>query len=431
MLIPRRDYDKMTAATREERMAWFKEARLGMFIHYGLFSMLETGEWSQVQENYRPDEYAKLAAKFNPKEGCCDEWCAQAARMGAKYAVMTTRHHEGFSLWNSKVNPYNSYNACGRDLVREFTDACRKYGIKIGLYSSLMDWHHPDAGKCVYDMDARRRFTDYIEALNVELLSNYGKIDVLWYDVAWPMESSESWNSANRNARLRELQPHIIINNRSRMPEDFQTPEEALGNDSKNYWEACMTFNGISWGYIDSEQARQYSYRPGQILKMLRRCSAGVGNLLLNIGPTPDGSVPEEAKDVLDRVGAWMKENGEAAYGPKYAIGPGEYCANNISEASVSADEKTVYFWNYSYPKSRVITFGGYKTKPRRVTILATGEDVKFELDGERIKLYDLPEKCPDTHCGVTVFKAEFDEKPRFAFASYYPQIHYGSDYEG
>ncbi|MBQ0125192.1 MAG: alpha-L-fucosidase, partial [Clostridiales bacterium] len=186
MVIPRPDYDEMTEATREERLAWFKEARLGMFIHYGLFSMLEGGEWVQVQENYTPEEYAKFASKFAPKEGCCDEWCALAKKMGANYAVMTTRHHEGFSLWNSKVNPYNSYNACGRDLVKEFTDACRKYDLKIGLYSSVMDWHHPDGGICAYDTDARKRFTDYIEALNVELLSNYGKIDVLWYDMPWP-----------------------------------------------------------------------------------------------------------------------------------------------------------------------------------------------------------------------------------------------------
>ncbi|MBO4353659.1 MAG: alpha-L-fucosidase [Clostridia bacterium] len=431
MLISRREYDQFTAETREERMAWFKEARLGMFIHYGLFSTLGTGEWAQVQENHTPEEYAKFAANFAPKEGCCDEWCAQAKRMGAKYAVMTTRHHEGFSLWDSKVNPYNSMNACGRDLVREFVDACRKYDLKIGFYSSLMDWHHPDAGTCVFDQDARRRFTDYIEALNVELLSNYGKIDILWYDVPWPMESSESWNSVNRNYRLRQLQPHLIINNRSRMPEDFQTPEESLGADSKYYWEACMTFNGISWGYIDSEQAKQYSYSAGQILKMIRRCSAEGGNLLLNIGPTPDGSVPEEAKAPLDAVGAWMKENGEAAYGRKYAIGGGEYGANNVSQSTVSADEKTVYIWNYSYPKNGKMIFGGYKTAPRRITILSSGKEVKFELEGERIKLYDLPEKCPDTHCGVTVFKMEFDEKPRYNFAPGYRQIHYGRDLKG
>lgn len=431
MIISRGEYDEMTNATREERLAWFKEARLGMFIHYGLFSVLGHGEWAQVQENFRPEEYAELAKSFMPKEGCCDEWCAQAKRMGAKYAVFTTRHHEGFSLWDSKVNPFNSMNACGRDLVREFTDACRKYDLKIGLYSSVMDWHHPDGGTCAYDPEARKRFTDYIEELNVELLSNYGKIDILWYDMPWPMQSSEAWNSANRNAHLRELQPHILINNRSRMAEDFQTPEESLGSNSEYYWEACMTFNGISWGYIDSDQARQYSYSSGQILKMLRRCSAEGGNLLINIGPTADGSVPSEAKEPLDNLGKWLSENGEATFGKRAKLSGHEFFLNNISQPTASDDKKTVYAWIYSYPSDGKMTFGGFKTAPRRITVLSTGEEVDFELDGERIKLKNLPATCPDKHAGVCVLKLEFDEVPRNTYGSYYPQLHYGRNMEG
>ncbi len=431
MLLSIRDYNQMTKATREQRMGWFKEARVGMFIHYGLYSQLERGEWVQVYENMKKEDYEKLTKTFSPKEGCCDEWCAQAKRFGAKYAVLTTRHHEGFSLWNSKVNPYNSYNACGRDLVREFVDACHKYDLKIGFYSSLMDWHHPDAGIAAYDPEARKRFTDYIEQLNLELMTNYGKIDLLWYDVPWPMESYEGWDSLVRNTKIRELQPDIIINNRSRMPEDFQTPEEKLGSDPDNYWEACLTFNGISWGYIDSDQARQYSFTPGQILKKIRYCSAGVGNLLLNIGPTPNGSVPPETKEALDTVGSWLKLNGEAVYGRKHAIRPGEYMVNNVSEATVNEDEKTVYFWNYSYPRTGEIIFGGFKTLPKRVTILATNEDVKFKLDNERLIIYDLPKTCPDKICGVTVFKAEYEERTRMAFAPSYPQIHNGKSLEG
>ena len=131
--ISRYEYEQMTAATRDERMAWFREARFGMFIHYGLYAQLGTGEWSQANQNYTVAEYEQLAKSFAPKEGCVREWCALAHRAGAKYVVFTTRHHEGFSLWNSKVNPYNSYNFCGRDLVREFVDACREFDLKIGL----------------------------------------------------------------------------------------------------------------------------------------------------------------------------------------------------------------------------------------------------------------------------------------------------------
>lgn len=427
-LISRREYNEITEATRESRLEWFKNARLGMFIHYGLFSQLASGEWAQAQENFTPDEYEKLAETFAPKEGCADEWCAQAKRMGAKYAVLTTRHHEGFSLWDSKVNSFNSMRYCGRDIVREFADACRKYDLRVGLYSSLMDWHHPDGGKCAYDFEARKRFTDYIQALNVELLSNYGKIDILWYDMPWPMESSESWDSANRNNALRKLQPGLLINNRSKMPEDFGTPEGAIKADDKYYWEACMTFNGISWGYIDSEQAKQYSHSAGQIARMLRSCASGGGNLLLNIGPAPDGSVPEEAKGPLDSFGRWAALNGEAFYGEKAKISGWEYGGNGVSEVTLSTDRKTVYLWDYSWSKSGRITLGGYKSAPEKITFLQDGKNVSFRRDGDRLYLYDLPTEVPDREIGLTVLKMEFAEPVKYCFASYYPQLHYGRD---
>lgn len=425
-IISRREYDRKTLATRRQRLEWFRKARLGMFIHYGLFSQLGRGEWVQTQENYSPEEYAELAKTFAPKEGCADEWCRRAKEMGAKYAVLTTRHHEGFSLWNSKVNPFNSYNYCGRDIVREFVDACRKYDLRIGLYSSVMDWHHPDGGTCAYDPEARARFIKYIEDLNVELLSNYGKIDVLWYDMPWPMSSSEAWDSVNRNNRLRALQPDILINNRSRMEEDFVTPEEAIKAEEGKWWEACMTFNGFSWGYVDSNQAAQYSYRAGQILKMLRSCVGAGGNLLLNIGPTADGSVPDEVNAPLDAVGAWLAENGEAVYGEHSRFSGEEFGGNGITQVTASDDRKTLYFWNYFWQSSGKLTLGGYQTAPKKVSLLATGAPVDFKLDGDRLMLSGLPTECPDKHVGITVIKAEFDEVPSYSMGSRYPQIHGG-----
>lgn len=427
-IIQRNEYDELTAATREKRLEWFKEARFGMFIHYGLFSEEGCGEWLQAQQNYTVSEYERFAKSFSPKEGCADEWCRAAKEAGAKYAVMTTRHHEGFSLWNSKVNPFNSYKYCGRDLVREFSDACRKYGLRIGLYSSVMDWHHPDGGRCAYDTEARKRFTDYIEALNTELLSDYGKIDILWYDMPWPMESSESWDSANRNYRLRQLQPDLIINNRSRMAEDFGTPEGALRAEDR-YWEACMTFNGISWGYIDSKQAEKYSYSPAQILRMLRNCTASGGNLLLNIGPTADGSVPDEAKDPLRRVGAWLSENGEAAYGIKTRFSGWEYGANGVTEVTLSPDKKTVYLWNYIYPENGKMMLGGYKAAPVSASVLSTGQALHAECDGSRLFLSGLPKENPDKHAGIAVIKLVFEEEVKYRFGSNYPQLHYGREY--
>ncbi len=425
--ISRYEYEKMTAETRDERMGWFREARFGMFIHYGLYSGLGTGEWSQANENYTVAEYEALAADFAPKEGCAREWCELAKKAGAKYAVLTTRHHEGFSLWDSKVNPYNSVNACGRDIVREFCEACREFGLKIGLYSSLMDWHHPDGWKCANDPEARARFLDYIEALNTELLTNYGKIDILWYDVSCPMESPEGWDSVNRNARLRALQPHIIINNRSAVPEDFDTPEQGIHASARD-WEACMTLSRLGWGYVDEEQSLPFMISAKQIVRDMHLCTCGGGNLLLNISPAPDGSVTTATRERMEAVGKWLAVNGAAAYGKKFRTGP-VYSANTLTAVSADEDCKTFYLWNWVWPKNGELRFGGYMDAPTRVSYLATGEEIDFTHDGHRIILHGLPAEAPDKILGVTVLKMEFAEKPRHIFRSYYPQITGGTDF--
>lgn len=425
--INRYDYDQMTAKTRDERMAWFREARFGIFIHYGLYSQLGTGEWSQANENYPHNEYALLAKEFAPKEDCAREWCELAKKAGAKYAVLTTRHHEGFSLWNSKVNPYNSYNACGRDIVREFVEACREFDLKIGLYTSLMDWHNPDGWRCANDPEARMRFTKYIEELNTELLTNYGKIDILWYDVACPLHNFESWDSVNRNARLRKLQPHIIINDRSSLPEDFDTPEQSIRASTRD-WEACNTLTRLAWGYVDEEQSKPFAISSKQILRDLHLCTCGGGNLLLNISPAPDGSVTKDTEERLIPVGEWLKINGDAAYGKKFRTGP-VYSANTLTAVSADKDCKTFYLWNWVWPKNGRLIFGGYMDAPKKISYLATGEEIKFRADGHRIILEGLPSEVPDKITGVTVLKMEFENAPRHIFRSYYPQIHQGTDF--
>lgn len=431
-------YEKRCAETRERRAAWFRDARFGLFIHYGLFAGEGMGEWAQLAQNIKISEYEAFAQAFKPKEGCCEEWCRLAVRAGAKYAVLTTRHHEGFSLWDSKVNPFNSVNACGRDLVREFTDACRKYGLRIGLYSSLMDWRHPDGWRCMNDLEARKRFLDYLEALNIELLSNYGKIDILWYDMPWPQMSAREWDSVGRNSRLRALQPDILINNRSRMPEDFYTPEETLNlppadaarvKDEGADWEACMTFNGFSWGYVDAEQAAPYAFSAQRIARLMQKCAEGGGNLLLNIGPSADGSVPKDAIEPLSRFGDWLRANGEAVYGRKLRYFEGQARANQVSGCTCSLDRKTVYVWNYIWPKNGEMMLGGYKNAPKRITVLATGEEIRFRHDGHRLILTGLPERSPDAILGIAVLKMEFDEPFCCCYGSYYPQMTNGKDF--
>ena len=405
-MLSKRDYEKQIAASRDKRMKWWRNARFGMFVHYGLHSVVGRHEWLQALEHVPVKEYEKLAKKFKPKPDAPREWAKLAKKAGMKYMVLTTRHHEGFSLWNSKANPYNSYNLCGqRDLVQEFVDACREFNLKIGFYSSLMDWHHPDGWECVNNRDARIRFNDYIEAINTELLTQYGKIDILWYDVAQPLRSWEAWNSVEMNQRLRKLQPGIIINNRSWLDEDFGTPEENIKVEKRD-WEACMTFNGISWGYLDSKQALPYSYSPQQILMMLRQCTEGGGNLLLNIGPMADGSVPPEAIEPLTTVGKWLKKNGKAVYGKQDRIDGWHTGATKMSRQG-----NKVYAWVQIWPQGGKTCFAGWEAKLKSARIFATGEKIEFTQKDTRILLTGLPSESPDPIANITLVELEFDSK--------------------
>ncbi len=423
-MLSRNEYEKAIAETRDERMGWWREARFGMFVHYGLYSQLGRNEWVMACENIPVSEYEKLADTFAPKEGCCREWAALAKKAGCKYMVMTTRHHEGFSLWDSKVNPYNSVNyGPHRDIVKEFVEACREYDLKIGFYTSLMDWHHPDGGICAFDTEARARFNKYITALNEELLTQYGKIDILWYDVSSPMESWEGWDSLARNQYLRSIQPHIIINNRSKLDEDFGTPEEHLTPDSRD-WEACMTFNGISWGYVDEEQALDYSYSAKHIAGMLQTCCERGGNLLLNVGPRPDGSIPSDAVGPMEKIGEWLRVNGEAVYGKLTRTYGNQNQANGVSRPSTKGN--IVYMWNKIWhPVGGEMGIGGFFTEPVSISFM-DGTPIEFEKKGDRIILKNLPAENPDKIIGIPVIKIEFDRTPEYRFASYFPQLNGG-----
>ena len=419
-LVSRPEYEKRNAESRDSRMKWWRDARFGMFVHFGLYSVYARHEWAMSIECFDPDEYAKFASGFLPKEGAPLEWAKLAKEAGMKYIVLTTRHHEGFSLWDSAVNPFNSVNyGPKRDIVREFVDACRECGLRIGFYSSLMDWKHPDAGKAAYDSEARKRFNDYIYELNRELLTNYGKIDILWFDVARPMEHFEGWNSLEMNQRLRAIQPDIIINNRSLLAEDFGTPEERIAAQ-ENDWEACMTFNGLSWGFIDSEQARPYSYNANGILRMLSRVTSGGGNLLLNIGPAADGSIPAEAFEPLRAVGKWLSVYGEAVYGAKdrNMFMPNRLCSVSLSGANA-------YIWNWIWPDDGSLVLGGFQTKLKSARVVGGGQ-LKFTQEPHRITLSGLPAKSPGAAAGVAVIALEFEERPVQVRCSLYPMLNSG-----
>jgi alpha-L-fucosidase len=395
--------------TRSARMAWWREARFGMFLHWGLYSQLGRHEWAMNRERIPVREYERLADTWKPKPRPMREWARLAVESGMKYLVMTAKHHEGFCLWDTAHTDYNAAKrGPGRDLVREYVEACREFGLKAGLYYSLMDWHHPDGARCANDERARRRFVDFTHGCVRELASNYGRIDILWYDVAWPLTSARLWESASMNAMVRRLQPHIILNDRAWLPEDFGTPEESIeAAQSGRAWEACMTFNG-SWGYFPTAPAEDW-HSSREVIRMLRTVTAEGGNLLLNIGPAPDGSVPPLAYDRLEPVGRWLARYGEAVYGEVDRV-PGRLEELNHGDWTLKGN--TAYYWTGRWVGPE-IAIGGLKTRVRRIDIVGRDDAVGFQQTRERLVIRGLPAAAPDDIAGYSVLKLEFEKRPR------------------
>jgi len=306
---------RMSAAAKDRirRMKWWREARFGMFIHWGLYAQIGHHEWSMETEAIPLAEYEALADTWKPKPNAAREWAKLAKSMGMRYMVMTTKHHEGFCLWDTKLTDYCApQQGPGRDLVQEYVDACRAEGLRVGFYYSLMDWHHPDGERCMKDEAARKRFVEYTHGLVRELCTNYGKIDIMWYDCDAPLDA-EGWESKKLNRMVRKLQPDIIINERSGVPEDFGTPEgHVTAEDSVDGrgWEACMTMNE-SWGYSKIDRGSRTAQA---IVFDLLEAARGGGNYLLNVGPKPDGSFPAKTLRTWKTVGEWMRKNGEQVY---------------------------------------------------------------------------------------------------------------------
>ncbi len=397
-----------TQIDRERRMKWWHEARFGMFIHWGLYSQLGRHEWVMNRERIPVEDYEKLADSWKPKTRPMREWARLAGKAGMKYMVMTTKHHEGFCLWDSEQTDYNAAaRGPGRDLVAEYVDACRQYDLKVGFYYSLMDWHHPDGARCAKDEAARERFLDFTSGCVRELMSNYGKIDILWYDVSWPLPDAQAWDSKRMNRMVRKLQPDILINNRSKLPEDFGTPEERIrAEEAGRAWEACMTFNG-SWGYMPYAPPEDW-HTVRKVLDMVRQCTAGGGNLLLNIGPAPDGSVPPEAAERLLPVGKWLAKNQEAVYG---MMDRTDGCFEWCPLGTWTRKGRTAYLWVSRWP-GKEIAIGGFRSKLKRASFLTTGKAIAFEQQGNRLILKGLPKANPDRLAKVTVLKLEFASTP-------------------
>lgn len=383
-----------------ERIKWFSEARFGMFIHWGLYSILGRAEWVMYLERIPKNEYAKLADKFKPDKFNADEWVEIAKETGMKYLVFTSRHHDGFSLFNSQVSDFTSVKtAAKRDFVEEIVKACRKYGIRVGIYYSLLDWRWKAYWKGPKkDPQGWKEFLNYVHTQVEELCSNYGKIDILWFDGAWPY-SPQDWRAKELITKVRELQPQILINDRTGLPEDFDTPEQIIKPSKPGRaWETCMTMND-SWGYYEADRNWK---TVKQLIQYLVTCASLEGNFLLNVGPRADGTFPPEAIERLQAIGRWMKIHGESVYGSKR-------CPFTTTVGPLTAKNNKVYVHAFRWP-GKEICIAGVGNSVQAAYILTTGEEIKFEQIKDRVFLKKLPRLAPDPY--DTVIVLELDSEP-------------------
>jgi alpha-L-fucosidase len=373
-------------ADRTRRMQWWHDAKFGMFVHWGLYSVRGRHEWAMENEAPPISQYIQLAKQFKPKPNAPREFARLARAAGQKYMVMTTKHHEGFCLFDTKLTNYcATKQGPGRDLVREYVEAARAEGLRVGFYYSLMDWHHPDGARCATDEAARKRFVEYTHGLIRELLTNYGKIDVLWYDVSWPLDAA-GWESDKMNEMVFRLQPDIIVNNRNKLPGDFATPEQRITAEAGGRaWESCMTLND-SWGF---QRADDNWKSARTVIRNLIACVRDGGNYLLNIGPRSDGSIPEESVQILQEVGRWMEKNGDSIY-------KSENCQVRRSNyASFTRTGNTLYMHVHFWP-GETVDLCGLMTKVKSARLLATNKKVDFQQDPYRVHFYNLPQAPPD-----------------------------------
>jgi alpha-L-fucosidase len=376
------------------------DAKFGMFIHWGLYSVYGHHEWAMEEEGIPVAEYERLAKRFKPQPNAARAWAKLAKQAGQKYMVMTSKHHEGFCHFNTKLTNYCSpKQGPGRDLAKEYLEAARAEGLRAGFYYSLMDWHHPDGARCATDAAARKRFVEYTHGLIRELLTNYGKLDVLWYDVDWPLDA-KGWESEKMNKMVFGLQPDIIVNNRNGLPGDFSTPEQEIRAEKQGRaWESCMTMND-SWGY---QRADDNWKGPKTIVRNLIECAQGGGNYLLNIGPRGDGSIPEESVRSLTAVGKWMEKHSPTIYETQRSK------VTSSVMAGFTRKGNTLYVHVYFWPGSTVAV-GGLKTKVKSARLFTTGQKVEFKQEEFRVQFTGLPERAPDPL--ATVIEVECDGEP-------------------
>lgn len=426
--------------TDAERLAWWHEAKFGMFIHWGVYSMYGgiykgypqargDAAWIENRCKIPVAEYRENAKQFNPVNYNPDAWAKMAKDAGMKYLIITAKHHDGFALFDSKASDWNVVDATiyGKDLLKPLAEACKKYGIKLGFYySQAVDWTNPGASAARRLMkegwpnpDSTKidtytkehdghwdpiqltsTFDQYIDQVAVpqvkELLTNYGEVSVLWWDYATQMKTVEG---SEKLKKLLDIQPNIITNDRLHpdFPGDTRTPEQAIPDRDAvegQTWETCMTMSS-SWGYKKNDSG----WKSSEILiRNLVKIAARGGNYLLNIGPKPDGTFPEESIQRLKEIGQWMNVNGEAIYGTQASplnILPWGECTKKETK-----DNTILYLSVFDWPKDGKLKINGLRNKIVSAQLLANGAKLKTSLISNDL-IINVPETAPDQIASV------------------------------
>ena len=398
---------------REGRTRWFQDARYGMFIHWGAYAVSGRGEWFKSGERLTNEEYQRYVDAFDPVRCDMRQWAKLARESGMKYAVMTAKHHDGFCLFDSAVTDYSTARGTAkRDFVREFVEAFRGEGLKVGLYYSLLDWHHPDYPKTDDQHHPLRgrpdaqspeqnydRYVAYLHEQVRELVTNYGKLDIMWFDFSYRHMKGEAWRAEELVRMVRSLQPDILVDNRlggdmfkaepDSFAGDFHGPEMCIPRDPLVNeqglpvpWEVCTTVSN-SWGY----NGRDTDWKSAEfIIRVLANCVSKGGNLLLNVGPTAYGEIDERAARLLREVGDWLRLNGDSIYGS----GQAEY---EKPEWGRFTQKGNILYAHVTEQVLGHISLKGFAGKIKRAWLLSDGQEVLLsEFWNKEVDTFDAPD---------------------------------------
>lgn len=409
---------------------WFLKAKLGIFIHYGIYAVGDVSEsWSFHNGQISHEDYMKQCDGFTAKNYNPEKWAELFKKAGARYVVMTTKHHDGVALFDTKYSDLSvvKKTPAGRDLIKGYTEAVRNAGMKVGLYYSLIDWTdkryrsvYPEGSNpedCKNDIYATpaggpedpalwEEFLQFNNNQLRELLTGYGKIDLLWFDGDWE-RSAKQWKMPEFREYLHSFNPNIILNSRMQGYGDYQTPEQGIPvNGPEGPWEFCTTIN-TSWGYRPSDNDYKTSR---QVIRMFCDCISLGGNMLLDVGPMEDGTIDPRQEKILLDLGNWIHDNEEAIYDPGKGLDYRFY----LGGSTISEDKKTIYLFVYDTP-AEYICVKGIKTPVKRISVLHNGREAKYRYTGS-LPWSGIPGtlwidvKEEDLHPMVTVLKVELED---------------------